>query len=474
MMPTHSKCTPHTGKFFLLIVTLYLGLISIWPVAGLSASNENVTVQLTAEESTWLEANRVIRVAGDINWPPFNIAKDGIPKGYSIDYMGMLAKKTVLKIDDVTGPNWNEFLEMMKEGSLDVMLDIVETPERQEYLLFTPAYLKNPNAILSRSESPYKNLEELYGKTVAIIKGSFYEEILERDFPQINILALADTFETIKAVSFLEADAAFGETAAIRHLMKKHLTTGLVISGELEMGDPELALLHIATRKELPHLASILSKGMAAITQEEKQAIHMLWVTEEDKVDSVNQVIDLSEAEKQWLKQHPTISVVDDFAWPPFSCLDDNGNMAGLASSYIRLFGERLGVEFRPKFGRSWDQALDEVKSRQSDTVPLLIPTKERETFLSFTKPVISFPLILATRFDSSFIDGLSDLAGKRVGVVDGYLNDKRLEEGYPAIEVVLYGSVAEGLEAVDQGVIDAFAASLGVVVYESNRLGLD
>ncbi|OOY57555.1 transporter substrate-binding domain-containing protein [Solemya velum gill symbiont] len=474
MMPIYSKSKLLAGKLFLLLAILCLGLISLWPVSGYSASNKNSSIQLTPEEAAWLEASPEIRVAGDIQWPPFNFSEDGVPQGYSIGYIEMLAKKVGLNVKYVTGPVWNEFLEMMKAGTLDVMLDIVKTPERQEYLLYTPPYVSNPNVILSRSASAYKSVEELFGKTVAVTAGSFYEEVLERDYPQINILGVADTFETIKAVSFLNADAAFGETAAIRHLMKKHLTTGLVISGELKMGDPELALLHIATRKELPHLASILRKGMAAVSEDEKQAIHRLWVTEEDKVDSVDQTIDLSEAEKQWLKQHSVISVVDDFAWPPFTFLDEDGNMAGLASSYIRLFGERLGVEFRPKFGRSWDQALDEVKSRQSDTVPLLIPTKERETFLSFTKPVISFPLVLATRNDSSFIDSLDDLSGKRVGVVDGYLNDKRLKVGYPAIEVVLYGSVSEGLEAVDGGEIDAFAASLGVIEYERSRLGLD
>lgn len=432
------------------------------------------TIKLTSEELSWISGNPVIQVHNETNWPPFNFYQNNQPQGLSIDFMNLLASKVGIEVDYISGPSWNEFLHMMKSGELDVMLNIVKTPERESYLLYTPPYLENPNTILSHKDTQYKTIEQLFDKTVSVPKGFFYEEILKRDYPEIKILAVKDTLESMKAVVFGKADAAFGELAVFKHLMTEHMMADLAVSGEVAMGNPEFSLLNIATRKDLPVLASILKKGMAAITIEEKRAIYSKWIATVEKRVSTDFNLGLTEEEKQWLKTHQTISIVDDFAWPPFTFQDDDGKFSGIAASYFELFTEKLGVKFQPQFGRSWTEALDEIKSGKSDVVPSLTRTPEREEYMNFTKPFISFPVVLATRIDSPFIDGLNDLTGKRVGMVKGYLTEKRLTEGFPELQVTSFVNVAEGVEALADGQVDAFAGNLGVISYEKNRLGLD
>jgi len=236
-------------------------------------------VVLSPEETAWLDGNRKISVHNETDWPPFNFAKDGQTLGYSIDIMNLLAKKIGLEVEYVTGPTWNEFLEMMKAGTLDVMLNIVKTPERLKYLLYTPPYANNPNTILSRNDTPYHVLQELFGKTVSVPKGFFYEEILKRDYPQIIVKTVDNTLDSMKAVSFGTADAAFGELAVFNYLIKENLMADLTVSGEVKLGDPEYALLNIATRKDLPILASILSKGVQSVTGEERQHLLSKWMS---------------------------------------------------------------------------------------------------------------------------------------------------------------------------------------------------
>lgn len=235
--------------------------------------------EFSAEERAWIEANPSIRVHNETDWPPFNFAIDGVPQGYSIDYMNLLGERTGLKVEYITGPTWDEFLDMMREGTLDVMLNIVKTPDRQKYLLYTPPYADNPNTILSRKEDGYASLEQLSGKIVSVPKGFFYEEVLSREFPDIKLHLVKGTLETIKAVSFGKADAAVGELAVFNHLLEQHSMTGLAVSGEVKMGDPELSLLNIATRKDQPVLISILRKGVASISPEEKNEIRNKWVS---------------------------------------------------------------------------------------------------------------------------------------------------------------------------------------------------
>ncbi|MBT3907080.1 MAG: transporter substrate-binding domain-containing protein, partial [Rhodospirillaceae bacterium] len=233
---------------------------------------------LTDAETAWLRKHPKIRVHNETNWPPFNFAKDGQAMGFSIDYMNLVASKVGLKVDYITGPTWSEFLGMMKSGKLDVMLNIVQTPERLEYLLYTKPYASNPNTILSRKDTPYTSLEELAGKTVAVPKGFYQEEILKRDFPQIKLHLVDDVLGGMKAVSFGQADATVGEFAIFNHLIESELMTGLFMSGELKMGATGLEKLWIATRKDLPVLRSILTKAMTAVSRGEKQKLVSRWI----------------------------------------------------------------------------------------------------------------------------------------------------------------------------------------------------
>jgi len=243
------------------------------------------TVELTEAEKAWLAQNPRIRVHNETDWPPFNFARGGEPQGLSIDYMNLLAQRVGLQVDYVTGPSWADFIQMMKSGELDVMLNIVKTPDRLNYLLFTPPYADNPNSIVSRREKRYASLDELIGKTVSLPKGFFFEEILKRDFPKIKLHLVRNVFEAMKAVSFGQADAALGELAVFNYLLDEHLMTDLVVSGETNLGDPELSLLNIATRKDLPLLASILIKGMKTITVEEMRDLRTRWIRAHDEAE---------------------------------------------------------------------------------------------------------------------------------------------------------------------------------------------
>ena len=119
-----------------LIAVLLVGLpLSVSPVLP-----QSVGVELTADEQAWIRDNPTIRVHNEMDWPPYNFNVDGEPTGFSIDYMRLLAEQAGLEIEFVSGPSWNDFLNMMRSGDLDVMLNIVDTPGRREFLLFTGPY----------------------------------------------------------------------------------------------------------------------------------------------------------------------------------------------------------------------------------------------------------------------------------------------------------------------------------------------
>ncbi len=238
------------------------------------------SISLTADERAWIKSHPVIRVHNEKDWPPFNYFEHGSPKGLSIDYMNLLAERLGVKVEYVTRPSWNEFLSMMQRKELDVMLNIVKTEDRMKYLLYTEPYIRNPNVIISSEKHPYETIQELFGKTVAIPKGFFYEEVLTKSFPQIKLLLVEDALAALKAVTFGKADAALGEEAVVQALISRNMLTGLRISGEVDIGNPELVKLRIGVRDDWPLLQSVIMKAMAGITLQEMNQLRQKWLFE--------------------------------------------------------------------------------------------------------------------------------------------------------------------------------------------------
>jgi PAS domain S-box-containing protein len=449
------------------------GLLQITPEERTEITSKWLTtkegrsvVQLTQAENAWLAANPRVRVHNETNWPPFNFAESGQAKGYSIDFMNLVARRVGLDIDYITGPSWNEFLEMMKRRELDVMLNIVKTEDRQKYLLYTSPYADNPNTILSSREAVYNRIEDLVGKTVSVPKGFFYEEVLRRDFPGVKLHLVKNTLDSMKAVSFGHADAALGELAVFNHLLGRHLMTGLVVSGEVKLGSPELALLNMATRMDQPHLVSILEKGIKSVTIDDIRSIQRRWLGETRATQKELGQLRLNEAEEAWLAEHPDIRLGIDPKYPPFDFIDEDGSHAGIASDYVRIINERLGTKMEVVPDLTWSEVLDGARHRRIDVLPAAFRSPEREAYLSHSQPYATFPIVILAREDHPFVAGMPDLAGKRLALVEDYAVTSQVRSRHPDISHKMYPDPLSALQAVSSGQADATVMNLAVATH--------
>ena len=95
-------------RFFSAILLFFLLL------PGYSATVGATVVTLTDEERDWIAKHPVLQVGNELDWPPFDFAENGEPKGYSIDLINLIGEKTGLKFEFVNGYTWPELLEKFK------------------------------------------------------------------------------------------------------------------------------------------------------------------------------------------------------------------------------------------------------------------------------------------------------------------------------------------------------------------------
>lgn len=156
--------------------------------------------------------------------------------------------------------------------------------------------------------------------------------------------------------------------------------------------------------------------------------------------------VQLSEDEKRWLSEHPSIRLAVDIDWSPFEYIDDENQYVGMAAEYIALVGQKLGVEFDVEKEKSWSEVVQSVKSGELDMYSCVVSTVQRREYVNFTKPYLSFPMVIVTSDQVAYVNGLKDLRNETVAVVRGYATQDLPEKNHPELELYLADSVADAL----------------------------
>jgi ABC-type amino acid transport substrate-binding protein len=459
----------------ILIVISYIAIVAVGidgyfcDIVAREALAAEPGIVLTSEERAWLDAHPVIRIHNEKDWTPFNFHKNGIPQGFSIDFMNLLAKRIGFRVEYVTGPTWNEFLEMTKRKELDVVLNIAQSAERENFLSFTDPYLEFAQALYTRVGAPaVTSIEDLYGKKFAVPKGFYFEEVLKKH-PQVELIRVKNTAEAILAVSNETADAMIDLMPVVNYLMKQLLVTNLKTGGKLGIEEGKPINLRIGVRKDWDIFRNILQKGMSAIGEDEIHKLRNKWLEFSDQPS-----ISLTIEEQKWLTKHPDFRLGVDPAWPPFEFIDENGNYAGISSGFIEAISDRLNIKMTPVPGLTWSKVIEKSKAGEIDVLPAVIQTPDRDKYLNFTKPYLSFPIVTAINKNTPFIGSIKDLAGYRVGVVKDYYTEDILRNDHPYLKLVTYATLAEALQELDAGHIDAFIDNLITITQEITRSGLE
>ncbi|MCB2101301.1 MAG: transporter substrate-binding domain-containing protein [Rhodobacterales bacterium] len=428
-------------------------------------------VSLTDDERAWVAEHPVIRIAATADWPPFEWRDErtGAHKGISADFMALAAEKVGLRLDPQFN-DWTTQLEKLRTKALDVAPGLNRTPDREEFLTFTEPFIEYFSVVFTTTDrDDLKEMADLDGKTVAVEKGYALAEVLARDFPKIKRMEVTSAIDALQAVSAKRADAYIGNQLVASYLMKKYLLGNLKaatfynrIPGRYRFG----------VRDDWPMLRDILNKGLSAITDEERSRI----IRTHTGLDlGMDKQVRLTDQDREWLSRHRKIRLGIDSNWPPFEYLDEDGTYSGLASGYMEVLSKRLDLDLTPQTDLSWSEAIKALeKGEKVDVLPAVAPTDARRAYMNFTRPYLTFPVVIVTRKDSPYVGSLSDLDGKRVGVIEGYFTHEILVANHKDIIPVTVKSLAEGLDLLAEGGMDGFIDNLGAITYELDRLKLD
>ncbi|MGD9732718.1 MAG: transporter substrate-binding domain-containing protein [Desulfamplus sp.] len=189
--------------------------------------------------------------------------------------------------------------------------------------------------------------------------------------------------------------------------------------------------------------------------------------------DSLNIKKLLTTEEKSWIEANPTLKAAGPKSFPPFSFFDDNDAATGIAYDYLTLIMGQLGIRLEIEKALPWKDVLSKAKADELDIISCVAKAPDREEYLLFSKPYLSFPLVIISRKESQFIGGLEDLTGLKVAMVKQNVVYEWLNRD--KIDVVYYfqESALECLKAVSSGRADAYIDNLASATYMIEEYGL-
>ena len=332
---------------------------------------------------------RVIRVAEVEQSGYMMPTGTGIMRGYDAEYMYKIAQRGNFELQFISYADYVQVLDALERGEVDMAVGVARTPERAEKFLFA----KDPfgSASLSlcvrigNNSYEYGNLEQIKTMKIGVLKNSSMESFAEKWAAERGI----EIYHAYSSVETLYDALQNGEIDAI--------VSGLALMRYTRVIDHFVSESYYPTfRKDDYNLKSIFDAAKDRLMLEEPMVEPMLrskYARQEE-----GNGIALSADEKEYLGRHSEISVAVVGNNMPYYDVRD-GEETGFIPKFYSDIGKALKIDFVYKPYRSYQAALDAVKSGDADIIGIanMDAVMATELDLILTAPYSSQSIVAVT-----------------------------------------------------------------------------
>ena len=406
-----------------------------------------------------------IIIAVDGNYPPFSsIGIDGKPQGLLIDIWREWSQ-TIDRPVRFRVSNWEQTLQALRDGEADIHFGLFRSQEREAWLGFSQPLHLTKTALYAKDDvTDYDSLSQLSGKQVAAVAGTYQENYLRTNHPEIELVSVADRDDYL--IRLLRGDiAAFvDEVPTVSAALSRFGVAGIVKRGnDLFSNEVRAGVL-----KDSTDLLPLIDTGMDRIPRDRLAEIEARWIDNpEDRFFSArNGSIELTQAERDWIADHPVIRLAPDPDFLPLEFFDEDGEYSGIIADLIRLAAKRTGLTVRAQRYANWQKAFESLANGESDVLPGMYEDDATRELLTFTSPHLTLRTVIVSTSESQGSMAIEDFYGKKVTVVEGWPQVDWLATNHPEIEIVIAEDTVDGLNKVSFGDADALISLVSVAAY--------
>ena len=437
----------------------------------------------SADQSKWdvpdyenlPDTNGTLHMAADPIIPPFVMMVNNRIAGYDVDIAARFCEAYGYRLE-IEPMSFAAVIPAVISGKCDFASSgITITEERAENVLFSePIYHDERGIIVLKTETgnkagPQKSIPEytefsdLSGKTVSMLTGAPFEELVRSKVPDVGGFSYYNNMaDIILALKSGKTDACLNNNAIAQLAVNR---------------DPDIALFPQSLKDGVFGFA--FAKGspdrelwQAAFDKIDQDTIQALW-EKWSGADESKKVI----PEQDWPGLNGTVKAAVCDTLEPMSYVGANGQLMGFDIEMILLTAKELDVHV-DFIGMEFSAILASVQSGKALLgAGSIIVTDERKEAVDFVE---YFPaaFVLVVRSvqnpgdDTDLAAGwpgisLDELNGKRIGVQAGTNYDEMVQKRLPDAKILYFNNKADLNNALMTDKIDGYAIDLPVIILE-------
>lgn len=459
-----------------LTTCFYLFTLIVIYSANITMAHANDgKVKLTKQQQLYIQQYPTIKVHSVQDWHPFNFVENGKASGYNNDLIRLVATKVGLDIEFIFGYQWSEYLEKLRNKEIDVISNIKVTPERQKYMIFTHNSASTSVDGLLTRQGEYFSTDFSDIKSIAIIKGFFYEQLLASNFPHIRVKLVDNTEQSIEQLLLGNVDAVLNAYDTFNYYMQRSPNNEVINTPLYNNQVFDFLPTFMGVHKDNPVLRDILDKGLSALNKSEMDNLKAKWSIQKSFVkakyeNNSQEKMPILTSEKQYdLTQYGTLTMCVDPDWLPIEAIH-KGKHIGIAAEFVELFAQRISNPIVLLETATWTETLEALNNGHCDFIPVINKTATRSQTMSFTSPYLDFPLALVTDQKNQAYH-LKQARHKPLGTLKHASYKEFINKLYPDADIYEYSSIKAGLDAVKHGEVYGFVDVLPVMMNQIQAL---
>jgi len=183
--------------------------------------------------------------------------------------------------------------------------------------------------------------------------------------------------------------------------------------------------------------------------------------------------LELTDQEKNWIKQNPVINFTGDPNWLPYEAFDASGKHYGIVADHLQEIKQKSQLAFNEIPVKSWSESLKVAMTGKVDVISGdVADVVLNQNFIPIDTYSVN-PIVIIMGIKQNYVETLDQIKDKRIAIIKGYGYTADVFTTYPDIAFIEVQNIQEGLNAVATGKIDAMLSTMALASYHIAEMGL-
>ncbi|SER66905.1 PAS domain S-box-containing protein [Pseudomonas sp. NFACC02] len=232
---------------------------------------------LSSSQRAWLNQRAQLRVGLVLQAPYAQFDRRAqVLSGANVDLVNLMARTLQVELLWRHFADQAELEKALADGEIDFAPGLTQTPAGLRLWLYSDPYMRVPQLVVGeRDGSGVVDLEKLDSQVrVAVRMPSATADYLRSNYTHLNLQGVPMERQALQLLLSQQARYAIVDEAQLSRLSRESEFAGLAVVGDI--GFPQL--LRVASRRDMPELAEIISRALNVIAPKDLDQLHAQWL----------------------------------------------------------------------------------------------------------------------------------------------------------------------------------------------------